>query len=676
MKFIIIILFFIFSLSAQSQNVTSAKTEQLNIAISSSLDLSNFLHQKFNLLVQNIDLELTHKIESLTGTHYTFAIKKAETRLASTYIKAHVNKYGKLFYLQYNITANQKFELVENEISLKRILSRLDKSTQIDVIEEIFVPNSLGKWQKVYVITMYNEANDFYVERKYFSETDFIETDLKIHFAPKDTTINAMVFLPDPLTSSENEYGGDYQDAFRKDTMALVIKSFPNTGQTSLDSDSSFYILYGDTFNVQTIAAQNTFSKPTIYFVFENIYLDVNGQILGYNTTFVDDTSVYKTQLITEDYDYTALNNERVAVEVTGDFSGGVFSLKNAVFEIDDFSLPIVPVHTATNNHFGFKRSASAFEETNAFYHLNNFHGYIESLGFENLDPEKLKVDVHGAFGGDNSFFTNAPSPRLVFGDGGVDDAEDADVIIHEYVHGLSFFASPNTNDSTERRALDEALGDYFASSYSASYSDFNVENIFTWDGHNEFWDGRITNSEKTYEDYKEGNSIYSNGAIWSATLMDVFNVLGKEITDKLVLESLYYSTSDSKFSDAANILLLIDSVLYNKAYQCEIYTVLVNRKFKIGKCIGTKLVENTGLIALNTEGFTNHDGIATFYVVEENFEKLDYWVTDAIGRVVEKRKNVLEEKIKLDALNFVDGVYYLRIQTKNNKYKTKLVKH
>ena len=43
-----------------------------------------------------------------------------------------------------------------------------------------------------------------------------------------------------------------------------------------------------------------------------------------------------------------------------------------------------------------------------------------------------IDVDCHGFNGGDNSAFnpgTNPPS--IVFGQGGVDDAEDADVIIH-----------------------------------------------------------------------------------------------------------------------------------------------------------------------------------------------------------------------------------------------------
>ncbi|MEZ4930166.1 MAG: hypothetical protein R2777_09205 [Chitinophagales bacterium] len=45
------------------------------------------------------------------------------------------------------------------------------------------------------------------------NDHSFFENTLKYH---SDTTIHAKVFLPDPLTSSNNNYGGLYQDAYAK----------------------------------------------------------------------------------------------------------------------------------------------------------------------------------------------------------------------------------------------------------------------------------------------------------------------------------------------------------------------------------------------------------------------------------------------------------------------------
>lgn len=64
--------------------------------------------------------------------------------------------------------------------------------------------------------------------------------------------------------------------------------------------------------------------------------------------------------------------------------------------------------------------------------------------------------------GQDNSFATDQPENELRFGKGGVDDAEDAEVILHEYGHAIHFshnFAFA----SEEAGATSEGFGDYWA---------------------------------------------------------------------------------------------------------------------------------------------------------------------------------------------------------------------
>jgi len=120
-----------------------------------------------------------------------------------------------------------------------------------------------------------------------------------------------------------------------------------------------------------------------------------------------------------------------------------------------------------------------------------------------------IEVDPHGASGADQSFYVSASPPSIQFGVGGVDDAEDGDVIIHEYVHGLSDFASPASNTGLERRAIDEGYGDYFAASYSRGYSEYDWFNIFNWDAHNEYWAGRNANTDKHYPEDNNNNYYY-----------------------------------------------------------------------------------------------------------------------------------------------------------------------
>ena len=64
--------------------------------------------------------------------------------------------------------------------------------------------------------------------------------------------------------------------------------------------------------------------------------------------------------------------------------------------------------------------------------------------------------------GADNSYFSPTTKPqRIYFGEGGVDDAEDADVCVHEYAHFISYNAANGSNVGAERNSLDEGFGDY-----------------------------------------------------------------------------------------------------------------------------------------------------------------------------------------------------------------------
>jgi hypothetical protein len=269
--------------------------------------------------------------------------------------------------------------------------------------------------------------------------------------------------------------------------------------------------------------------------------------------------------------DLAVLNNEREWVEVQASFSSGSFHPANAYCVVLDFDAPNIPPSSSTTDSLVYTRSQSGFEEVNALYHIHYFQEYVQSLGFSNLCNYPIEVDVHALGGADNSMFSPATNPpRLFFGDGGVDDAEDADVIVHEYGHALSYCASPGTNLGLERKSLDEGLGDYLAASYSRRISPFRWDDIFTWDGHNEFWNGRSASTEKIYPD-DVNSSIHQNGEIWSTALMKIWEVIGYETTDALVLQALYSFATNMSMSDAAWLVLQADTLLNGGANSCAI---------------------------------------------------------------------------------------------------------
>ncbi len=143
---------------------------------------------------------------------------------------------------------------------------------------------------------------------------------------------------------------------------------------------------------------------------------------------------------------------------------------------------------------FDYDRSQSGFEAVMVYYHATQSLLRFESLGFFLPRLRSLRLDPHGFQGKDNSHYS--PSGNWIsFGTGGVDDAEDADVIWHEYGHAIHYTIVPGWGGG-DCAALGEGYGDYWAGSYARSLDQWGVNDpqyawTFKWDGHNEFWDGR-----------------------------------------------------------------------------------------------------------------------------------------------------------------------------------------
>jgi len=278
--------------------------------------------------------------------------------------------------------------------------------------------------------------------------------------------------------------------------------------------------------------------------------------------------------------DVSFLNNEIINQSVDVLFEDGEYRLKNDVCTIKNLESPVVPIPTTTDGNFIYTRANQNFESANAYFHLNTYKAYLGSIGFDNLVDYSVDVDCQAFNGADNSYFNpNTTPPRLLFGEGGVDDAEDADVIVHEYGHAIAHSAAPMSNNGLERMSIDEGFGDYIAASYSRSLNEFNWFKVFTWDGHNEFWDGRLAISTDHYpEDLN--NSIHQNGEMWSSSLMQLWEILGEELTNKILFESLYNYAPNIPMSDAAYAYIQADSLLNNGENYLTIFETFYNRGF------------------------------------------------------------------------------------------------
>ncbi len=251
----------------------------------------------------------------------------------------------------------------------------------------------------------------------------------------------------------------------------------------------------------------------------------------------------------------TAQLQNKVLPDIT--LNAGVHSLVGPYAQILDFEAPNKGLFTQASSVFNFDRNADAFEAVNTYWFLDQSLRYINTTLGISLMPYQyvggIRFDPSGLSGADNSHYIGSTG-RIAFGEGGVDDAEDSDVILHELGHGLHDWAT--SGGLSQVNGLSEGCGDYWAQSYSRSKNQWTTlqpayHYVFSWDGHNPFWGGRTTNYGALYPGGLVGQ-IHTDGQIWATCLMKIYNAIGRTKTDMAFLEGLMLTNSTTNQQDAA----------------------------------------------------------------------------------------------------------------------------
>ncbi|MEP0548973.1 MAG: T9SS type A sorting domain-containing protein [Rhodothermales bacterium] len=238
-------------------------------------------------------------------------------------------------------------------------------------------------------------------------------------------------------------------------------------------------------------------------------------------------------------------------------FDGTVYKLEGPYADILDWAGPFKGEFEQETAEWNFTRQDDAFEAATTYWHIDNYMRYINETLEIDVQPYQystgVRFDPHGFNGADNSSYGGG---RLQFGEGGVDDAEDADVIIHELGHGLHDWLTVGGLSNGD--GLSEGLGDYFAVSYERSLGLLDEDDaaynwVFKWDGHNPFWNGRRTDFAGTYP---SGSAPHARGQHWSTSLMRILETVGVEATDTAVIEGIAMTTGSTTQPQAAQAVL------------------------------------------------------------------------------------------------------------------------
>ena len=240
---------------------------------------------------------------------------------------------------------------------------------------------------------------------------------------------------------------------------------------------------------------------------------------------------------------------------------------------------------SSASETFVFDRSNDGFSETMGYYFLDYAQRYIQSLGFSSVNNRQQVFSVD-RYKKDNSSYDSSKK-TITYGTGGVDDAEDAEVIWHEYGHSIQDNQVPGFGTSLEAASIGEGFGDYWAGSVGAQLSGgFQDLCIADWDATSYSTTSppclRRLDSTKHYPEDIVGD-VHDDGEIWSAALWQIRTAIGAVKSDTVILQHHFLLTAGASFNQAANALVTAASNLHYTTREVNtIKSILQNRGFAV----------------------------------------------------------------------------------------------
>jgi hypothetical protein len=272
-----------------------------------------------------------------------------------------------------------------------------------------------------------------------------------------------------------------------------------------------------------------------------------SGSSIGAGTVFAPNpVADLQDQSLTDqkDADYPALAPAYHRVTLTNLDGSGFLrgDYANILSETGD------PAYSPTNE-FHYRRNDDRFEQVMAYYWVTEAQKYIQSLGFGttlrpiNRESQDVRINQWGA---DNSFSWDKKD-MIKLGKGGVDDAEDAEVILHELGHAIQDSQQDpfGYGFGFEARAIGEGFADYWAVTVAdviaptpdpACVADWDAVSYTSTVPHCL----RRVDLNLHYPENVNPNSVHSTGRIWSRALWDIRNALGHVRADTLILEAQF----------------------------------------------------------------------------------------------------------------------------------------
>jgi Zn-dependent metalloprotease len=262
---------------------------------------------------------------------------------------------------------------------------------------------------------------------------------------------------------------------------------------------------------------------------------------------------------------------------------------------------------SAANQDFTFPFSTAADPltqqaavVTNLFYYNNIMHDFSYNLGFTETarnfqtnnygrggtGNDSVQAEAQDGSGTNNANFATPPDgqrPRMqqylfTAPTPDRDSSIDADVVFHEYGHGISNRLIGNGSTAlqgTQSGAMGEGWSDYWAITLNGdgAVGEYVMNNAIGI--RRAAYSVPANTVHDSYADVCVGGcQVHRDGEVWAATLWDLRTQLGAAITNNIVLNGMKFTPNRPSFLNARDGILQADQNLNGGANNCAIWTV------------------------------------------------------------------------------------------------------
>jgi hypothetical protein len=269
-----------------------------------------------------------------------------------------------------------------------------------------------------------------------------------------------------------------------------------------------------------------------------------------------------------KDADYAALQPAYRRVSLTDLDGSGSLTGRYVVVKSETGK----PAQTVDGAFAAYHRDSDQFEQVMGYYWVTTAQHYLQHLGFGGglrpVNQRQIELRIN-QFGGDNSFFRDDKA-NITLGKGGVDDAEDAEVIVHEYGHSVQDSQVAGFGTNLESGSIGEGFSDYLAvvvTSWAGGQPTLTPEAcVADWDS-TSYTSAvphclRRLDGTKHYPEDVVGE-VHADGEIWSRALWDIRQGLGDIKAGTLIIDAQFAFSADTSFRAAAQATVTAARRLY-----------------------------------------------------------------------------------------------------------------